>query len=98
MTSSADVSSCLIAAAQTLLETRLAVAPRPARIRLRSSMVHLPDQDLHQQIRLPLKGKAALGVVHGLNLRHPNFRSLGSCTRQSRDARDSIAHGEQVRT
>src|SRR3977135_2724867 len=77
MTRSADVSLGLIAAAQTLLETRLAVAPRPSRIRLRSSMVHLPDQDLHQQIRLPLKRKAALGVVHGLNLRHPNFGSLG---------------------
>src|SRR3981189_562279 len=77
MTRSADVSSGLIAAAQTLLETRLAVAPRPARIRLRSSMVHLPDQDLHQQIRLPRKRKAALAVVHGPNLRHPNFGSLG---------------------
>src|SRR6202165_3093636 len=47
MTRSADASSGLIeAAAQSCFETTgmIAIAPRPARIRLRSNMLHLPER------------------------------------------------------
>src|SRR5689334_24260456 len=91
ITSSAEASSGLIAAAHTArgVIAKSAVVPKPDRICLRFSMVHLRfSEDLRQQIRSPRKRKAAFGCGH-----QPIFRQAhGSAARL-----DPVAHGAEAR-
>src|ERR1043166_4429915 len=91
ITSSAEASSGLIEAAHSVLGMTVtsAVVPKPDRICLRLSMVHLRfSEDLHQQIRSQAQRKAAFESGRAQKFRH----AIVSAARL-----DSVAHRAEAR-